>query len=83
MRRSSSSFKRLDLAGDVRRLEIVHALEVQVDAEFARIGSSLNLFSTVKARCGFMLASTLSKLSSVISTNLRSFRRARGSSAGR
>ncbi len=41
--------------------------------------SSLSLFSTVKARCGFMLDSTWSKLSGVTSTNLRSFSFSSGS----
>jgi hypothetical protein len=46
---------------------------------FGASASSLSLFSTENWRCGFMLASTSSKLSGVTSTNLRSFSLARGS----
>ena len=55
MRRSSSSLQRLDLSRDRVRREVVQALEVQVDAELARVRLLAQLVLDRECRCGFML----------------------------
>ena len=84
-RRSESLVRRsrvpstADLAGDIDGRKIVHAAEFQIDGKLAGIGIFVNLFSTLKERCGFWAASTASKLSGLISVNLRSLTRGKGS----
>jgi hypothetical protein len=65
--------ERLDLRATFSGSKSSMLLKCRSTFRLGASDSSLSLFSTEKFRCGFMPSSTVSKLSGLISTNLRVF----------
>src|SRR6266571_4709208 len=79
VRRSSNSFKGFTCLATCVGSKSSRLLKSRSTLSWPAFGSSLSLLSTAKETCGLKLSRTLSKLSGVISTNRRSFIRAKGS----